>query len=171
MISTPSVPLAEGPVKSLAAESTSVLANQVLPRQRGPAVPLPTTAQATLVAKTGEWVAIIDDHESMRSSLARALRLEGIRVEMFPSAEAFLDHSVPTAPCCLVLDMQLPGMRGHELKHYLERERPPLPPTIFITAHEDLLASLDDCCTSHGRLRKPFEIDALLSLVEPLLRN
>ena len=114
----------------------------------------------------GEWVAIIDDHESMRSSLVRALRFEGIRAEMFASAEAYLDQPVPTPPCCLVLDMQLPGMRGHELKHYLERERPPLPPTIFTTAHEDLLASLDYCCVAHGRLRKPFEIDALLCAPE-----
>jgi len=117
----------------------------------------------------GEWVAIIDDHESMRSCLALALRLEGIRAEMFASAEAFLDYAAPTAPCCLVLDMQLPGMRGHDLKHYLERERPPLPPTIFISANENLLASLDDCCIAHGRLRKPFAIDALLALVQPLL--
>lgn len=115
------------------------------------------------------WVAIIDDHESMRSSLARAFRLEGIRAESFASAEQYLDHSVSAPPCCLVLDMQLPGMRGHELAHFLERERPPLPPTIFITAHEDLLASIDGCCPAHGRLRKPFDIHSLLVLVKPLV--
>jgi FixJ family two-component response regulator len=115
------------------------------------------------------WVAIIDDHESMRSSLARALRLEGIRAEMFVSAEDFLDHAAPTAPSCLVLDMQLPGMRGHELAHFLDRERPPRPPVIFITAHEDMLKLLDSCCAPHGRLMKPFDIDALLSLLAPLL--
>ncbi|HEY2378980.1 MAG TPA: response regulator [Gemmatimonadaceae bacterium] len=134
-------------------------------------MPIPISAQASLGPATDEWVAIIDDHESMRSSLARAFRFEGIRAEIFASAEAFLNRAIPTAPCCLVLDMQLPGMRGHELTHYLERERPPLPPTIFITAHEDLLASLDGCCVAHGRLRKPFEIDALLALVKPLLGN
>jgi FixJ family two-component response regulator len=114
-------------------------------------------------------VAIIDDHESMRSSLARAFRLEGIRAEIFSSAEEFLDRAASPAPCCLVLDMQLRGMRGHELAHFLARERPPQPPTIFITAHEDLLKSIDGCCAPHGRLRKPFEIDALLALVTPLL--
>ena len=115
------------------------------------------------------WVAIIDDHESMRSSLARAMRVEGIRAVPFASAEAYLDHSAPTAPCCLVLDMQLPGMSGVELAQFLERERPPLPPTIFISGHEDLLASLDGSHLAHGRLRKPFEVDALLALVKPLL--
>ena len=115
------------------------------------------------------WVAIIDDHESMRSSLARVMRLEGIHAVLFASAEAYLDYSAPTAPCCLVLDMQLPGMSGVELAQFLERERPPLPPTIFISGHEDLLASLDGVHLAHGRLRKPFGVDALLALVKPLL--
>ena len=96
------------------------------------------------------------------------MRLEGIRAAAFASAEAYLDHSAPTAPCCLVLDMQLPGMSGYELAQFLERERPPLPPTIFISAHEDLLASIEGGRLAHGSLRKPFEIDALLALVKPL---
>jgi FixJ family two-component response regulator len=128
-------------------------------------VPISNNSSPTVGTADDGWVAIIDDHESMRSSLARALRLEGIRTEMFASAEAYLAHSPKTAPRCLVLDIQLPGMRGHELAHFLETERPPAPPIIFITAHEDLLKSLDGCCTAHGRLRKPFEIDALLALV------
>jgi FixJ family two-component response regulator len=114
-------------------------------------------------------VAIIDDHQSMRSSLARVMRLEGIRATTFASAEAYLDHSAPTASCCLVLDMQLPGMSGYDLAHFLDRERPPLPPTIFISGHEDLLASIEGSRLAHARLRKPFEIDALLALVKQLL--
>jgi len=119
--------------------------------------------------ETDRWVAIIDDHQSMRSCLTRVMRLEGIRAAAFASAEEYLDHSVPTAPCCLVLDVQLPGMSGYNLAEFLERERPPLPPTIFISAHEDLLTSIEDSRLAHGRLRKPFEINALLSLVKPLL--
>jgi len=97
------------------------------------------------------------------------MRLEGIRAAEFASAEEYLDHSAPTAPCCVVLDVQLPGMSGYELAELLERERPPLPPIIFISAHEDLLASIDGERRAHGTLRKPFEMDALLALVKPLL--
>ncbi len=127
-----------------------------------------TTTAVDSVATS--WVAIIDDHQSMRSCLARVMRMEGIRARVYPSAEQYLDDSDGTAPCCLVLDMQLVGMSGLELAEFLERERPPLPPTIFISAHEDLLASLDCGNLAYGRLRKPFEIDALLALVTPLLR-
>jgi len=118
---------------------------------------------------TDSWVAIVDDHDSLRSSLGRAFRIEGIRAELFDSAETYLDHQAPTAPTCLVLDLQLPRMGGHELAQYLERERPPRPPTIFISAHEDLLASVAGQCRSVGRLRKPFNLDDLLALVKPLL--
>jgi two-component system response regulator FixJ len=114
-------------------------------------------------------VAIIDDHDSMRSCLGRVMRIEGIRAATFASAEAYLDDVSPTAPCCLVLDMQLPGMSGHKLAQFLERERPPLPPIIFISAHDDLLTSLEGSHLAHGSLRKPFETDALLALVKPLL--
>ena len=115
------------------------------------------------------WVAIIDDHQSVRSCLARVMRLEGIRAAVFASAEEYLDHAAPTAPSCLVLDMQLPGMSGYTLAQLLERERPPLPPIIFISAHEDLLASVAHDRLAHGSLRKPFEMDDLLALVKPLL--
>jgi FixJ family two-component response regulator len=115
------------------------------------------------------WVAIIDDHQSVRSCLARVMRLEGIRAAVFASAEEYLNHQAQTDPSCLVLDMQLPGMSGYMLAQLLERERPPLPPIIFISAHEDLLASIADDRLTHGSLRKPFEMDDLLALVKPLL--
>jgi len=118
---------------------------------------------------TDRWVAIIDDHRSVRSCLFRVMRLEGIRAEVFASAEEYLDHSATTAPSCLVLDMQLPGMSGYALAQLLDRERPPLPPIIFISAHEDLLASIEGDRLAHGTLRKPFEMDDLLTLVKPLV--
>jgi FixJ family two-component response regulator len=137
--------------------------------ERGYALPSSHDRSPTSGATTDRWVAIVDDHESMRSSLARAFRLECIRSVTFPSAEAYLAYSSPTAPFCLVLDMQLPGMKGVELAHLLERERPPRPPTIFISAHEDLLASLDGDGMAHGRLSKPFDLEELMALVKPLL--
>src|SRR5678809_146990 len=72
------------------------------------------------------WVAIIDAHQSVRSCLARVMRLEGIRAAVFASAEEYLDHAAPTAPSCLVVDMQLPGLSGYALAQLLERERAPV---------------------------------------------
>lgn len=119
--------------------------------------------------RADRWVAIIDDHRSVRSCLVRVMQLERIRAAVFASAEEYLDHQAPTAPSCLVVDMQLPGMSGYALAQLLERERAPLPPTIFISAHEDLLAAVEHDRLTHGILRKPFEMDDLLALVKPLL--
>ena len=115
------------------------------------------------------WVAIIDDHQSVRSCLSRVMRLERVRAQVFASAEEYLAYPAPAAPSCLVVDMQLPGMGGFALAQLLERERSPLPPTIFISAHEDLLAAVEHNRLTHGTLRKPFEMDDLLALVKPLL--
>jgi len=115
------------------------------------------------------WVAIIDDHRSVRSCLVRVMQLEGIRAAVFASAEEYLAHPASTAPSCLVVDMQLPGMSGYALAQLLDRQRAPLPPTIFISAHEDLLAAVEHDRLAHGTLRKPFEMDDLLALVKPLL--
>jgi len=120
------------------------------------------------VAAVAPWVAIIDDHDSLRASLVRALRIEGIRAEGFASAESYLERVPSTEPVCLVLDMQLPRMSGHELMHLLARERPPLPPTVVITGHESMLSALDGCCRPYGRLRKPFAVEVLLELLGPL---
>jgi FixJ family two-component response regulator len=118
---------------------------------------------------TERWVAIVDDHTSMRTSLARAFRLEGIRAAAFASAADYLAHSTSSAPVCLVLDVQLPRMSGPELARQLARERPPLPPTIFISGHEELLQALDGDPLAYGLLRKPFDMSELLRLVRPLL--
>ena len=65
------------------------------------------------------WVAIVDDDESIRRSLARIFRINGISARTFASAEDFLSFCSDDEPRCLVLDVQLGGMSGFELKDRL----------------------------------------------------
>ena len=48
---------------------------------------------STLRGKTDAWVAIVDDDSSVRSSLARALWLEGIRTVLFAFPDDTIVHS------------------------------------------------------------------------------
>jgi len=48
---------------------------------------------------------LIDDDESMPTSLSRMLKDVGYIVEDFSSAVTFLEHSVPVAPAVILLDM------------------------------------------------------------------
>ena len=62
---------------------------------------------------------LIDDDESMRTSLGRMLKDVGYIVEEFSSALTFLEHSVPVAPAVILLDMQMPDMAGLDLQEQL----------------------------------------------------
>jgi FixJ family two-component response regulator len=111
------------------------------------------------------WVGIVDDDASLRAALARALRVNGIRVETFGSAEEYLQRRSGGEPVCIVLDIHLGGLSGLDLRDRLEAEGI-APPIIFITAHDDMLTGAlgSSAC---GYLRKPFDVQALVSLLRP----
>jgi FixJ family two-component response regulator len=80
-------------------------------------------------------VLLVDDDDSLRRALARTIRLAGFDVEAFHSVEALLARGVPERDACLVLDVDLPGIGGIELKRSLVAAGRDLP-TVFITALE-----------------------------------
>lgn len=114
-------------------------------------------------------VGIIDDDASLRSALALALRLNGIRVQTFGSAEEFLARDVAGQPECIVLDIHLGGLSGFELQDRLASEGV-APPIIFITAHDDLLSEVGRSHQACGYLHKPFDMSALVALLRPHLQ-
>ena len=79
-------------------------------------------------------VFVVDDDVSVRESLELLIRAAGWRPEMFASAQEFLSRPRPTLPCCLVLDVTLPGLSGLELQQQLA-ERTDMP-IIFITGQQ-----------------------------------
>jgi len=82
------------------------------------------------------YVAVVDDDESLCRSLGRLLRASGIQPVTYSSAEAYLADTKHPRFDCLVLDIQLGGMSGIELRRRLSavNERTPV---IFVTAHDD----------------------------------
>ena len=79
-------------------------------------------------------ISVVDDDHSVRESLARLLRSVGFGVQVFGSAEEFMDAGLSREPDCLILDIRMPGMNGLELQRALSASDPELP-VIFITAH------------------------------------
>ena len=119
-----------------------------------------------------DWVAIVDDDDSIRRSLARIFTLDGVSVRTFSSAEAYLDRACTGEPCCMVLDVQLGGINGFELQDRL-RDEGRAPPIIFITALDAIPSAQLACRSSQGGgfLRKPFNLTSLLDLVRPHIRS
>lgn len=81
-------------------------------------------------------VGVVDDDESVRRSLARLLRAAGMQPTTYASAEEFRAQAPEQRFDCLVLDVQLPGMSGIDLRNRLAAEGVATP-VIFVTGHDD----------------------------------
>jgi len=117
-----------------------------------------------------QWVAVIDDHESVRRSIIRLLRSFDVDARGFGSAEEFLDHAEGSAPACAVVDLYLGvGINGYELKERLERDGRALP-MVFMTAQAELpIRMQEDEAAVATCLRKPFSTDELIARLAPMI--
>ena len=109
-------------------------------------------------------VFVVDDDISVRESLELLIRTAGWQPETFASAQEFLSRPRTTVPCCLVLDVTLPGLNGLELQQQLaERTNMPI---IFITGHGDVPMSVQAMKAGAVEfLTKPFKDDVLLDAI------
>ena len=112
---------------------------------------------------------IIDDDASVRRSLSRLLRSEGIRTESFDSATAYLERDAYDGLGCVLLDINMPGMSGIELQARLAEQRHELP-IVFLTGHGDVSNSV--MAMKRGArdfLNKPVDRADLLQAIQPSL--
>ena len=114
-------------------------------------------------------VIVIDDDQSLRQGLERLFDSVGLRVEAYPSAQAFLQAEMPTAPSCLVLDIRMPGQSGLDLQAELVREDVHIP-IVFITGHGDVPMTVKALkAGAVDFLTKPFRDQDLLDAVATAL--
>jgi FixJ family two-component response regulator len=113
----------------------------------------------------GPIVFVVDDDRSVRDSLRRLITSVGLRVEVFPSAQAFLSAPRPDVPGCLVLDVRLPGLSGLDLQRDLAQSHATLP-IIFLTGHGDIPMSVQAMKAGAVEfLTKPFRGQDLLDAI------
>src|SRR6188472_1105650 len=116
-------------------------------------------------------VLVIDDDESVRTSLKELLESVGLRVELFDSADAFLASRIPDVASCLVLDVRLPGQSGLEFQTELTKAGISLP-IIFITGHGDIPMSVRAMKSGAVEfLTKPFRDQDLLEAVRAAIER
>ena len=109
-------------------------------------------------------VFVVDDDLSVRESLELLIKNAGWQPETFVSAQEFLSRPHPPVPCCLVLDVTLPGLSGLELQKQLA-ERTDMP-IIFITGHGDVPMTVQAMKAGAVEfLTKPFKDDVLLNAI------
>jgi FixJ family two-component response regulator len=82
-------------------------------------------------------VFVVDDDASVRESMQRLFRSVGLQAEVFGSTGEFLRRKPAEAPCCLVLDVRLPGLSGLDFQTELSKANVQIP-IIFMTGHGDI---------------------------------
>ena len=116
-------------------------------------------------------ISIIDDNDSVRESLQRLMRSVGFAMNVFASAEEFLDSNRLRNTDCLILDVRLPGMNGLELQRHLATSHSEIP-IIFITSYEDdevRARALNAGALDY--LLKPFNDEDLLDAIDAALKS
>jgi len=114
------------------------------------------------------WV--VDDDQSVRWVLEKALKQADMETRSFERAEHLLEALNEGSPDVLITDVRMPGMSGIALLERLRGLYPDLP-VIVITAHSDLenaVAAYKGGAFEY--LPKPFDIDEAVDLVRKAAR-
>src|ERR1700694_2247272 len=111
-------------------------------------------------------VFVVDDDPSVRRAIKRLVGAEVLQVELFGSAQEFLQARRPNAPSCLVLDISLPGINGLDFQRQLAETDIRIP-IIFITGRGDIPMSVRAMKGGAVEfLTKPFRDQDLLDAIQ-----
>jgi FixJ family two-component response regulator len=114
-------------------------------------------------------ICVVDDDASLLRALRRLLVAHGRSVQIFSSAEAFLEFEHRDDVECLILDVHLKGLSGLDLHEQLTAGGTHIP-VIIITAHDDALTR--ERARRNGvveYLRKPFDDESLIGALDRAL--
>ena len=109
---------------------------------------------------------VIDDDQAVRRFLCRLIKSVNLEVEVFSSAQKFLDTYEPGRPGCILLDIRMPGMSGLELQQELANRAIDLP-TIILTGHGDVQLAVQAMKSGAiDFIEKPFNNELLLNRIQ-----
>lgn len=86
-------------------------------------------------------VIIVDDDALIRGALDSLFRSVGLKTACYASANEALSVSLPQTPCCMVVDVRMPGIGGFEFQATLAASGAEVP-IIFMTGHGDIPMSV-----------------------------
>ncbi|AHE54211.1 hypothetical protein NX02_12565 [Sphingomonas sanxanigenens DSM 19645 = NX02] len=110
-------------------------------------------------------VLIVDDDGAVRSALMELMDSVGLEAIGFASARDLLERDIPDRPCCLVLDVRMPGSSGLDLQQHLASSGKPRP-IVFLTGHGDIPMSVQAMkAGAVDFLTKPVRDQSLLDAV------
>lgn len=116
-------------------------------------------------------IAIVDDDDAIRQSIANLLSAHGFQTASFPSAQDFLRLDWRDDYLCLLVDVNMPEMSGLELQSRLA-QRGKSAPIIIMTSNVD--ANTRGQALAGGALaflEKPIDAEKLLAAISAALNR
>ena len=112
-------------------------------------------------------VYIVDDDVSFQTAIRRRLQLAGYEVQIYSSAEQFMDQQPDDSRLgCLLVDVKIPGLGGPELQARLHEAGSTLP-VVFVSAYNDINTVVQTVkAGAEDFLLKPVTSDVLLAAIE-----
>jgi DNA-binding response OmpR family regulator len=111
-------------------------------------------------------VIVVDDDPALRTLFIAMLERKGFTVDVAPDGRAAYDQIARNAYSVILLDLMMPDVNGFELLERLARECPSLLSRIIVmTGAGRRVVQTLDTTSIWGLIRKPFDIDDLLTAV------
>jgi len=108
---------------------------------------------------------VVDNDPAMLKAMRQLLRAFDYDTELYDSAETFVSSAAESDAICLLVDVQLGGMSGIELKRRLAASGI-LTPVIFMTGSDcEVIRKQAHEAGCVGFLRKPFAASLLLDAI------
>ena len=123
------------------------------------------------MTKSQSRVALVDDDDSVRTSLARLFRSSGMELLVFESGEDFLAADAVESVGCLIVDVRMPKMRGLELQKICVARWPSMQIIMMSAFNDDDAEKRAHRAGALAFLHKPFNATSLLSLVKDAIKS
>lgn len=118
---------------------------------------------------TSQTTFIVDDDRLLLDAMSSLLEARGEHIEIYSSAESFLENYHLSRRGCLVVDDMLPGQQGIELVEKLKAEGATLP-AIVITGHGSVATAVRAMrAGAIDYIEKPVHHDQLLAAIDRAL--
>lgn len=116
-------------------------------------------------------ILVVDDLSDNLFLLQTVLEAEGYEVDTADNGSSALEKAESAPPDLILMDVMMPDMNGYEVTQQIRKNpRIPFMPILLVTAHEDISDIQGLALGANDFIRKPIEIDKLLTRIEAFLK-
>ena len=116
-------------------------------------------------------ILVVDDDPAIRDVVADILEMSDYRVKTASNGAEALDHIRGEQPSAVLLDLMMPIMDGWEFLRRCRRQAPCAQvPVVVMSAARDVAAVAREL-GAQAYLTKPFDMDAVLEVVQHLVSH